>query len=139
MLGKTFAARSGRVILGWTCMILPVAAAQDTVVKGPGVLKGTIGSADVYFEGTCSSRSGMFEFWSDGTEFAVSRDQNGDNAYLNIMVIGKRASLSYNRDGEKIYNGMFTYATFDGASLTADTLMGRNRLPAKFEVRCEQP
>ena len=43
------------------------------------------------------------------------------------------------RDGEKIYNGMFTYATFDEASLTADTLMGRNRLPAKFEVRCEQP
>ena len=119
------------------CLLLLPISAWSAAGKGPGSFAGRIGGADVQLQGTCSRAEGSFQFWSDGTEFAVNRDQNGDGAYLNIMVMGSMAALNYNRDGQKIYNGTFTYTELTDKSLTADTRMGRDELPAQFEVRCE--
>ncbi len=113
--------------------------------KMPGVLSGSIGGDALSLSGTCSMGPHIFEFWSDGKEFAVNRDTNGDNVSLNIMIRpmtsgGKTmAVLTYRKDGKMVYNGLFDPSSYDGTILSADTALGRAAaISAKFEVNCNK-
>lgn len=125
------------ILLG-VCVTVNVAAHAGTM---SGRLEGSINGTTVNVNGTCSRNEGVFEFWSDGTEFAVSNDSDGDGMYLNIMVrsIGDQtfAALRYSRGGETIYNGTFEYDALGDQSLSVDTSMGRDDVPAKFHVQCQ--
>ena len=90
-------------------------------IRSSGTITGTVGEHTIDLRGTCSQSETAFEFWSDGTQFAVSRDVNGDDMYLNVQVftMGGRtmASLSHSRNGERVYNGAIKYEEFDGSSI----------------------
>ena len=119
--------------------IADVGAAQ--AAKSPGSLAGSIGGDAIDITGTCSFGEGGFEFWSDGTDFAVPNDSNGDGTYRNISVteMGTKTynALWYSRGGDRRYKGLFSVEDRGERSMSVDTELGRDDIPAKFEVRCE--
>lgn len=126
-------------VVALLAIVLPVSAHAST--KGPGLLEGTIGGEAVSIQGTCNTAENAFEFWSDGKDFAVNKDSDGDGMYLNIAIIKfgdqSRASMRYSRGGETLYNGVLEYTAFDGASLAVDGVLGsKTKLPATFTVIC---
>ena len=122
-------------------VLLQATSVAAEATRGPGTIEGTIGDAAIKIQGTCSKAEASFEFWSDGTQFAVHNDDNGDGMYLNIQVLtlGNQtvAAMHYYRNGNKVYAGTLKYLDFDGHSLQVNAQQGRHELPTTFSVQCD--
>jgi len=110
--------------------------------KGPGTISGTIAGNPIDVEGVCSSSPGSFDFWTDGTDFASANDVDGDGQYLILNVINMngtiRKALRYSRGGETLYNGLVSTESFDGKTLTVNTMLGRaQEISADFTISCD--
>jgi hypothetical protein len=109
--------------------------------KGTGRVTGTIAGHTIDADGICSTAAQSFDFWTDGTDFASASDANGDGQYLILNIINingrVRNALRYSRDGETIYNGLVSTESFDGQSVTIDTMLGRaQEISANFTIVC---
>lgn len=124
---------------------LPIKSAAQTAQRVPGVLSGLLGDTEMELEGTCSASPVVFEFWSDGSSFASGRDVDGDGIVVHVLVnssLGKPVgSLTYSRDGKRLYGGSLPFTSFDGKSLSVDAVIGkksdREGTVAKFDIECE--
>jgi len=115
---------------------------EMTEGKGPGRISGTIGGHSLDVEGVCSPSPGSFGFWTDGTDFASNSDATGDGQYLtlNVYNTGDRVmtALRYSKDDETVYNGSVAIDSFDGKTLTVDSMLGRaQEIAADFTITCE--
>lgn len=129
-----------KLLAGIPVLLLATTAAAEAT-RSPGTIEGVIGDTVITTQGTCSKDDASFEFWSDGTQFAVHNDANGDGMYLNIQVLTlgnqNMAALHHYRNGNKVYAGTLKFTEFDGHSIDVDAKQGRNKLPMRFSVQCE--
>ena len=110
--------------------------------KGPGSVSGMIAGNPVEAEGVCATSTQSFDFWTDGTDFASANDVDGDGQYLILNVINMngtiRKALRYSRGGETLYNGLVSPESFDGKTLTVNTMLGRaQEISADFTISCD--
>jgi len=131
-------------LLAGQMLALPAIGAVQAADQLTGTLTGSIGDTMLDKTGKCSQSGPVFQFWTDGDQFPVHKDSDGDGMYFAVMVNsqmpGSVGSLQYGRDGEKIYSGTFPFTYFDGGTLTVDGQIGarsgQSGMPAAFNIVC---
>ena len=109
--------------------------------KTPGKISGTIAGQPFNQDGTCSKGPNQFEFWTDGTDFAVNSDTDGDGQFMVVQVITAgsttMAAMRFHRDNEKVYNGTVPYSVGGNANMTISGDLGREKLiSADLKINC---
>ena len=109
--------------------------------KTSGTLVGSVAGNQLDLKGTCYASENSFAFWSDGTDFEVNNDTNGDGQYLNVSVISMNdqtmAAMRFHKDGEKVYAGTVPYSLGGSANMTVQGALGREQaITADFTITC---
>ena len=109
--------------------------------KTSGTLVGTVAGNQLDLQGTCYASENSFDFWSDGTDFEVNNDTNGDGQYLNVSVVSMNdqtmAAMRFHKDGEKVYAGTVPYSLGGNANMTVRGALGREQaITADFTITC---
>ena len=123
-------------------LALPVTGPAQAADQITGILTGSIGDTMLEKTGKCSQSGPVFQFWTDGDQFPVHKDSDGDGLYFAVMVNSQMpgfvGSMQYGRDGKKIYGGTFPFAYFDGQTLTVNGAIGarsgQSGMPAAFNI-----